>query len=453
MDQRDSIDFANADIKKLFSRFFFPTLFGMLFSMAFIFTDGIFVGHGIGPHGLAAINLVGPIMMLISGLGMMLGIGSSVVAAIHLSHGNIKAARINVTQAFLAGISLSMLMGIVCYCFPNAVLSLLGVESAMHDAAYEYYIWFIPTCLLMMVQTIGLFVIRLDGSPRYAMFANIIPAIVNIALDYIFIFPCNWGLMGASLATDIGGATAVIMVLYYMIFRSKTLKLYRLKTSKTSMLLTMRNIGYMARMGASGLVGELAVAAMMLTGNIMFNRYLGTDGVSAYSIACYLFPLIYMICNAIAQSAQPIISFNHGAQKALRVHQTVAFSIIISIVTGIILTLLFIFLSPSIVHIFLNDGTQAGSIASDGLPYYATGFVSLAINISIIGYYQSIEQATTAVILTVLRGVVFLVLAFLLLPRFFDTVGLWLAIPVAELCTTATICLIQLLKKRNTKQN
>ena len=104
-DNRDRIDFAHMNIGKLFASLFFPTLLGMLFSMAFIFTDGIFVGHGIGSHGLAAINLVGPMMMLINGLGMMLGMGASVVAAIHLAHGNIKAARINVTQAFGAGVS------------------------------------------------------------------------------------------------------------------------------------------------------------------------------------------------------------------------------------------------------------------------------------------------------------------------------------------------------------
>ena len=61
-DNRDNIDFAHTNTRKLFASIFFPTLLGMLFSMAFIFTDGIFVGHGIGSHGLAAINLIGPIM-------------------------------------------------------------------------------------------------------------------------------------------------------------------------------------------------------------------------------------------------------------------------------------------------------------------------------------------------------------------------------------------------------
>lgn len=446
-DNRDSIDFRNEEIGKLFTQFFFPTLLGMVFNMAFIITDGIFVGHGIGPQGLAAINLVGPIMMLINGLGMMFGVGVSVVAAIHLSKGNIKAARLNSTQVFIAGTLVSLLIGTLGYCLPRQVLTLLGASGTLYDAAFEYYIWFLPTCLLMMIESIGLFVIRLDGSPRYAMLSNMIPAIVNIVLDYVFIFPCGWGLMGASLATDVGGFVAVLMVMYYMVFKAKTLKFYRIKRSLKSLQLSLRNIGYMVRMGASGLVGELAVAVMMLTGNLMFKQTLGDDGISAYSIACYLFPLVYMIYNAVAQSAQPIISFNHGAMLPKRVQKTMSFSLTISVVLGLAISSVFFFFAPGVVGIFLDDGTAAGRIATQGLPYYATGFVFMAVNICVVGYYQSIEKAGLAVALTLLRGIVFLVAAFVILPNFLGDKGLWLAIPTAEALTTIVIVSIQMAKK------
>lgn len=435
-DNRDSIDLAHANIKQLFSSFFFPTLLGMLFNMAFIFTDGIFVGHGIGDYGLASINLIGPIMMLINGVGMMLGIGSSVVAAIHLSHGNIKAARINITQAFAAGIGFSILIGAFCYLSPDTVLSLLGVSETLYPHAFEYYAWFLPTCLLNMVTTIGLFAIRLDGSPRFAMFSNIIPAIINGILDYIFIFPFQWGLMGASLATDIGGFVGMCMVLSYMCFKSKKLRFYQIKLSPTSLRLALRNIGYIIKVGASGLVGELAVAVMMLTGNIVFMRHIGEEGVAAYSIACYLFPLVYMVYTAVAQSAQPIISFNHGTGEHYRVRGTLRFSLEVAVLLGLLISSLFFFFAPTVVSCFLNTDTHAYTLSSDGLPYYATGFVFMAVNICIVGYLQSTERSVAAIIFTLLRGVVFLVAAFLTLPEIIGTAGLWLAIPVAE-CLTA----------------
>ncbi len=447
-DNRDSIDFRNEEIGKLFGQFFFPTLLGMVFNMAFIITDGIFVGHGIGPQGLAAINLVGPIMMLINGLGMMFGVGVSVVAAIHLAKGNTKAARLNTTQAFIAGTMVSVLIGTLCYCFPHTVLTLLGADGTLYGPAYEYYIWFLPTCLLMMIETIGLFVIRLDGSPRYAMLSNMIPALVNIALDYIFIFPCHWGLMGASLATDIGGLVGVLMVAYYMFFRSKTLSFHRIKRSLKSLQLSLRNVGYMVRMGASGLVGELAVAVMMLTGNLMFKRLLGDDGISAYSIACYLFPLVYMIYSAVAQSAQPIISFNHGARLTTRVHKTLSFSLKVSIALGFAVSAVFFLFPSGVISIFLDNGTAAGTIATNGLPFYAAGFVFMAINICVVGYYQSVERAGLAVMLTLLRGIVFLVAAFVLLPTLLGEKGLWLAIPAAEAATTLVIIALNIAARK-----
>ena len=145
-DNRDSIDFGKTAIGPLFAGIFFPTLLGMVFNMAFLLTDGVLVGHGIGGGGLAAINLIAPIMMLINGMGMMLGMGASVVAAIHLSKGNVKAARINVTQAFEAGIAISLLIGAVGYLFPGAVLGLLAR-------------WLAPTIVNLVPVLVGIAII------------------------------------------------------------------------------------------------------------------------------------------------------------------------------------------------------------------------------------------------------------------------------------------------------
>lgn len=450
-DNRDSIDFAHTDIRKLFNSLFFPTLLGMIFNMAFIFTDGIFIGHGIGGHGLAAINLIGPIMMLINGLGMMLGVGASVVAAVHLSHNNVKAARINITQAFITGISISILMGLVCYLFPSPIIRLLGADGGLYPYAREYYMWFMPTCLLNMITSIGLFVIRLDGNPRYAMLSNIIPAIINGILDYLFIFPIPWGLMGASLATDLGGLVGAGMVVYYVFHRAKTLRIYRVKASITSLKLMLRNVRYMVKLGISALLGEVAVSVMMLTGNIVFINHLGDDGVAAYSVACYLFPLVYMVYTAVAQAAQPIISFNHGCGNSQRVRRTLNFSLIIAVLLGLTVSAIFILFAPHVVSCFLNSEAPAYTIASSGLPYYAAGFVFMAVNICIIGYLQSIERAGASAIFTILRGIVFLISSFLILPRLIGVKGLWLAIPIAEVLTTASISILFCFSHKKTK--
>lgn len=434
-DNRDSIDFGSGDIPRLFRNLFIPTLLGMLFNVAFTVTDGIFIGHGVGAEGIACINLIAPIMMVITGLGMMFGVGSSVVAAIHLSRDNHKAARINVTQAYLASALTAIVIGLVLYVFPSRIMHLLGVSDNLMTMAKEYYLWFIPTCLFLMFQIVGGFVIRLDGSPQYAMYANIIPAVINIILDFVFIFPCGWGLMGAALATDIGSCVGALMALYYMIFKSERLHFYRLKRTMTSLRLSIRNIGYMSRLGFSAFVGEFAISVMMLTGNHLFGKYLGDDGIAAYSVICYLFPVVYMVYSAVAQSAQPIISYNHGAGCRERVRQTFRHSVCVSMIFGGIMTLVFILFAPEIITIFLEPENEAFVLAAEGLPLYSLGFVFVAYNVSAIGYYQSVEKAGFATLLMMLRGIILLVPAFLMLPEAIGKYGLWIAVPLAELIT------------------
>ena len=99
--QRDSIDFSSSDVGKLFRRFLFPTVMGMVFSAVFVITDGIFVGRGIGSDALASVNIVAPLFTLGTGLGLMFGMGGSVVASINLAQGKRRVAEINITQSLV----------------------------------------------------------------------------------------------------------------------------------------------------------------------------------------------------------------------------------------------------------------------------------------------------------------------------------------------------------------
>lgn len=444
-DNRDSIDFGKEEIHKLFRSIFVPTLLGMLFNMAFILTDGIFVGHGIGPNGLASINLVAPVMMCLTGIGMMFGIGSSVVAAIHLSHENLKAARINLTQGMIGAVMLSVVIVALLYLFPNGALRLLGTSEELLDSTREYLVWFVPTCLLLMIQIVGGFGIRLDGSPKYAMYCSIIPACINIFFDYLFIFPCHMGLKGAALATDIGTAVGALMVGYYFIGPVKTLKYYKLKASGTSMRLFARNAGYMVKVGFSGFIGEFALSMMMLCGNRAFGKYLGDTGVAAYSVVCYLYPIVYNVFYAVSTSAQPIISFNHGAQKDERVSGTFRFSVGISLAFAAGVTVLMWLFSAPIVSVFLERGTATFPYASEGLPFFALGFVMNGFNVSAIGYFQSVANNRNSTLLMSMRGVIMPIVTFWVFPMLWGTLGLWLAMPASELITTC--CAVAFLKK------
>ena len=401
---RDSIDFKNMDIAALFRKLLLPTVLGMIFSALFVITDGIFVGKGIGSDALAAVNIVAPLWLFSTGIGLMFGVGASVVASIHLSHNKPKVARINITQSIVVSSLLLMCTSTLFCLFAPQVVHLLGGSERLEPLAVEYMLWFVPFSAFTALLNSGMFFLRLDGSPNFAMLCNITAAVLNIILDYLFIFPLGWGMFGAALASAIGTMIGAIMIIIYLFRHNCTLRFYPVKFSINSMKLMKRNIGYMCRLGSSAFLCEVAIACMMFVGNQVFIHYLKEDGVAAFSIACYFFPIIFMVYNAIAQSAQPIISFNYGLNETQRVRRAYLLALKTAIGCGVCFALITIFCSKEIVSMFIDRSYPAYDIAVEGLPLYASGFIFFAINIVSIGYFQSVERAQYATVITLLRG-------------------------------------------------
>ena len=187
----------SGEVRIVFRKQLIPTLLGSIALSAVTVIDGIFVGHGVGADGVAAINIVAPIYLIMSGLGLMIGSGCSVLAAIHLSKQQDKAARWHTTQAILASSILTLTICLTAFLFPTRTAYLLGSSSTLLPQVLDYLKWILPCFLFEMWSLVGLFVIRLDGSPKYAMWCNIIPSLLNVILDWIFIFPLGMGVKGA----------------------------------------------------------------------------------------------------------------------------------------------------------------------------------------------------------------------------------------------------------------
>lgn len=439
--KRDAIDFENERVSVLFRRLLLPTLLGTLSISAVTAIDGIFVGHGIGADGVAAINFIVPVYLIMSGLGLMLGAGCSVVASIHLSRGNVKVAKINISQAMIVISLLVMMLCVVAFISPSFIARMLGASETLLPQVVDYLLWIMPSFIFMLWSEIGLFVIRLDGSPRYAMWCNIVPALLNVVFDWLFIFPFGLGVQGAAMATSICHVLGGAMALYYLTRKAQTLSLVPLKLSQKSLRLTVRNIGYQCRVGLSSLLGELSMAVFIFVGNLTFMRYLGDAGVGAFGIACYYAPFFFMVGNAIAQSAQPIISYNYGISRWSKIRKARRLLLTTSVFIGICVALLFVSVPEWLVGLFVDVDNKAGMIAVKGFPYFASGIVFFILNIAVIGYFQSIEQVRKASLFVLLRGLVLLVPCFIFLPMVLHDAGIWLAMPVAECMTTLLIVL------------
>lgn len=181
------------------------------------------------------------------------------------------------------------------------------------------------------------------------------------------------------------------------------------------------------------------MAILIFVGNLVFMHYLGDSGVGAFGISCYYTPFFFSVGNSIAQSAQPIISYNYGAERWDNVCRVRGLLLATSLAVGVVVAIIFTLLPEPLVALFVDVDSGAGALAIEGFPYFAAGIVFFILNVAIIGYYQSIEHIWRAMTFVALRGMVFIIPAFILLPQLWGTPGIWLAMPAAELATLLVI--------------
>ena len=444
--QRDSLDFKSMSVGKLFTKLLVPTIMGMAASALFTVVDGIFVGNGIGSDAMAAVNISAPIFMIITGVGLMFGMGGGILTSINLSQGKKKVANINFIQSVIALVFISLVMTLLLTIFPHKIATLFGSDEYLMDMVVEYLFWFsisLPFTVLVVALP---FFIRLTN-PKISMWAMLAATVVNIILDYLFIFVFKWGLFGAAIATDIGEFVGAAIMIVYLFRHSIAIRFVWLKLSVKSLLLTLRNVGYMIKLGFSVFLSEITISVMIISGNYVFMDYMGADGVAAYSVICYLFPIIFMVFNATVQSAQPIISYNYGCGQMKRSDNALRLSMLFTLAFAFSIMLLFICFTRSIVTLFIPDTASAAwGYAVAGLPLFATDYLFFGINIIIIGYYTSIERLRRAISLTVLRGILPVVF-FFTLPLLLDVNGIWLAVAAGDITTTVVIVILLIVDK------
>ncbi len=433
------IDFGTLKVSVLFKKLFFPTLFGMLGISAMTAIDGIFIGHSVGSDGIAAVNIVIPVQMLLTGIGLMIGAGCSVIASLCLAHGRQRMAQINVTQAMLAVSVIALLIMAWMLFDPETTARQLGSSEHLLPMVVDYMVWYVPSWVFLVWTSVALFVIRLDGAPNVAMACSLVAAILNIILDWLFMFPFGWGIMGAAFATSISTAAGGVVAIVYLLFKACHLRLISLRMSIKDARLCLRNMINQCRIGSSALLGEATMAVLMFMGNQVFMRYLGDDGVGAFGIACYYTPFVFMVGNAIAQSAQPIISYNFGLGSKGRMREAEKVALVTAVICGLVVTSLFVGVLAWLVGLFVDLKNGAAIIAMNGFLYFAVGFVGFIFNITAIGYFQSVERIRPATIFALMRGFLILIPSFLLMPQLLGSDGIWLAMPVAEILTAVAI--------------
>ena len=433
----------NKPVKKVFFHFFFPAVFGMMLMSVNMLLDGIFVGQGVGEIGLAGVNLAAPIFTVILAISLWIGIGGATSFSSAVGEGSVEKARSSFTLALAIFTGLLGIISIFGYLNVDTIATWLGANEETIAPTTDYLrILFSLGWILGVQQLLSIF-IRNDGRPMLGMVSLGVTSIINIILNYIFIFQLGLGVYGAGLATVLAGAVGVVIFIPH--FFNKHVVLNRLAWSWSKQL-TARILA----IGFPSLLAESGAFVLVVGYNLSVAAALGTDGVTAFSVINYLHGFMFLAFFGIETAMQPMISYYHGAKKKRQMQATIALAEKTAVGLGVILFVIGYLFAPSLVSLFGVNDEAIVAVAVDGIRLFFVGYLFLGISFVYMTYFQSVGKVRAATAIIVCHSYVLLLGYLFVLPKIFGVNGIWLSMPFAEL--TMAILIVLFVRKYVQKQ-
>lgn len=415
----------------LLRQFAIPCIFSLIISCLYNIVDQIFVGNGVGYLGNAATGVIFPITVI--GWGVSLFFGDGAAADLSVSFGKNETQDIHTSVgnsilcSFLGG---AVIMAISYLCGDN-LLRLIGATDANLSLAHDYGFIIYAMMPFALVQNTLASIIRADGSPRYAMCAMLIGAVINIIGDPVAIFVLGLGIKGAAYATILGQFVSFIICLFY---------LTKSRTFKISFKSIRPDIGILKRvmaLGTSSFLTQLSIVIITVINNILLVKYgaasvYGADiPLAAFVVIMKLFQIVLNIAIGIAAGAQPIVGYNYGARQFGRVQELLKLIIKWTVIVCAICTILFEAFPLVFIKMFGADGELYTQFAVLCLRIYLSLIIFTCVQKVCAIFLQSIGHAKAAAPLSILRDVLLIIFS-LIMPIFSGVTGIFLAAPIAD---------------------
>jgi putative MATE family efflux protein len=413
-----------------------PAFFAMFVQTLYNVINTIFVGHYVGPLGIAGLSIVFPLQMLTMGLGMMVGVGGASLISRLLGAGDISGAERTVGNGISLSIVLSILVVVIILPFVDFWLRLAGASDDVLPYAREYLIIIIIGAFSGIFTMALLSLARAEGNARVGMVAMILGAVLSIILCAVFMIPMKMGVPGAALATVISQVISMVYLLSYYLTKSSYLKIRLSNLAPDYKILKQ-----MFSIGIAAFVQSVAgsLSAMVLIKMVV--SYGGDYALSAFGIIQRLLMFAILPGIVIGQGAQPILGFNYGAKRYNLALKTIKLAAISATLLSIVLFIVLYFMPEPLIKIFSNDPELVATGA------YAAKRMFLALSfmgVTMLGtqIFQAIGKAVQAFITAIMRPIVFLIPLVLLMSHFWQLDGVWLSFPTADFLTFILVIIL-----------
>lgn len=435
---KKSIDIGRDSLLGLFFYFFIPNLCAMLALSTYSTVDGIFVGKAIGPQALAAIGVCWPVFPVLIAFELLFGMGAASIASYYLGKGQEYRARLMFSSVcYFAGIS-SIIFGIILCVFVEDIAFALGANDEILPFVIDYLrIIFLGSFIIVLHPLLDIFVIN-DKRPILAMSAMIIGSLVNIVLNYLFLFVFEFGIAGSAGATIIGHFLGMCILLSHFILKRG--KIYFIKSFNLSFIFAS------ARNGIPLSFSELSVSYVMMLVNNKLENLGGTDALAIYSILMYSGIVIFTIILSCAEGLQPIASFNYGAKQIDRVKRIYKLIVVFASICGISLWIIFVLFDSVIAGLFLSRGENSLDLleqTTNAMHIYFLGYIFLGLNLVSSIFLQAIQRPISSFIITLCTNLLFMVVFVNVLSVYFGINGIWASYPISLICASiVSLCVI-----------
>ena len=427
------------NIKKLFFRYLFPSFGAAMVMSIYMLVDAIVIGKGVGYLGEAALSIVLPVLCLPISLGLLFGVGGSVLMSYERGRGDIHMARNYFTVALFGISAVTVILWIFYVWKCEWVLRLMGATDAILPYAMAYMKWiliFFPSASFSYFLSVF---VRNDQDPNRAMAGVIIGGILNCILDYVLVFPVGWGMGGAALASVIGMSTQVAVCCTHFLLKNNELKLT--KPCKAG-----RSLGQIGSTGVSTFLNELSNGLIVFLFNIQILRYAGAAAgeaaVSVYGVIANCAILFSSLFCGVGQAVQPLVSVNMGAGLRTRIFALRNYGMMTAVLLSVLFSGFGIAFPQIVAGIFLHLTPELSAIAQKAISVYFIAFLFMGMNLFATYFYQSILKPRGSLVISLLRSVFLSCALILILPLFFGLNGIWMVMPCSEAITLAVTFLL-----------
>ena len=433
-----------APVGSLMMKFAIPSIIGMLVSALYNMVDQLFIGNAVGPLGNAATGIAFPFTTSCMAIALMFGIGGASCFNLTLGMGDKKKAPFYAGNALSMLVILGVIISAVTLIFLTPLLKCFGATPAVLPYAKEYVRYTALGFPFLILTTGGGHLVRADGSPKMTMICNITGAVINTALDAVFVLGLGWGMKGAAIATVIGQLVSAIIVIVYCI-NFKTVFLFGMH-----LIPSFHVVRRICSIGMASCFNQLAISIVQIVLNNSLrhygalSKYGADDPIAVASIVMKVNMIVFSIVIGLAQGTQPIESFNYGAQKYDRVKSAFWMAIKAGAAISLVAFVCFQLFPKQILGLFANDD------ASEGYYEFGAKFFRISLFFTwlnclqpiISTFFTSIGKPIKGVFLSLTRQILFFVPLLIILPVAFAVDGIIYSGPLADLLSAVVAILM-----------